>query len=146
MAHFIACNKTINVTIVAALFFKEIVRLHGVPMMLLKLFLEDIMEVACLKEWDLKLAHAEFSFHRAPNYSTRKSPFEICYGVNPLISIDLVPFTIEPKASVEAEAKAKEMKKLYEEVKEKIEKTSQQYKAKANQHRKQPTFIPGDLV
>ncbi|XP_071708762.1 uncharacterized protein [Rutidosis leptorrhynchoides] len=83
---------------------------------------------------------------RAPNYSTGKLPFEICYGANPLTPIDLVPFAIEPKASVEAVAKAKEMKKLYEKVKAKIEKTNQQYKAKANQHRKQPTFIPGDLV
>ncbi|XP_071737871.1 uncharacterized protein [Rutidosis leptorrhynchoides] len=53
---------------------------------------------------------------------------------------------LEPKASVDAVAKAKEIKKLYEQVLAKIEKTNQQYKAKANQHRKQPTFIPGDLV
>nr|XP_043619798.1 uncharacterized protein LOC122591603 [Erigeron canadensis] len=29
-----------------------------------------------LKDWDLKLAHAEFAFNRAPNYYTKKSPFE----------------------------------------------------------------------
>ncbi|XP_071709110.1 uncharacterized protein [Rutidosis leptorrhynchoides] len=99
-----------------------------------------------LKEWDLKLAHAEFAFNRAPNYSTGKSPFEICYGANPLTPVDLIPFAFEPKASVEAVAKAKEMKKLYEQVRAKIEKTNHQYKAKTKQHRKQPTFIPGDLV
>ncbi|XP_071688627.1 uncharacterized protein [Rutidosis leptorrhynchoides] len=80
-----------------------------------------------------------------PRTQRGKSPFEICYGANPLTPIDLIPFTIEPKASVEAVAKVKKMKKLYEQVRAKIEKTNQQYKAKANQHRKQPTFIPGDL-
>ncbi|XP_071737836.1 uncharacterized protein [Rutidosis leptorrhynchoides] len=68
----------------------------------------------CLKEWDLKLAQAEFAFNRAPNYFTGNSPFEICYGANPLTPIDLIPFAIEPKVSVDAVAKSKEMKKLKE--------------------------------
>ncbi|XP_071737894.1 uncharacterized protein [Rutidosis leptorrhynchoides] len=76
----------------------------------------------------------------------RKSPFEIFYGANPLTPIDLIPFAIEPKVSVDAVAKAKEMKKMYEQLRAKIVKTNQQYKAKANQYRKQPTFVPGDLV
>jgi hypothetical protein len=31
MAHFVACNKTDDVVKVAELYFKEIVKLHGIP-------------------------------------------------------------------------------------------------------------------
>ena len=189
MAHFIPCTKTNDASIVAALFFKEIIRLHGVPRTIvsdrdtkfLSYFWKTLWKLLgtrllfstshhpqtdgqtevtnrtvgmllrtlvkkTLKDWDLKLSHAEFAFNRAPNYSTGKSPFEICYGVNPLTPIDLIPLSIEPKASIEAETKAREIKKLHEQVKARIEKANEMYKAKANKNRKQPTFAPGDLV
>nr|GEX41319.1 hypothetical protein [Tanacetum cinerariifolium] len=82
----------------------------------------------------------------APNYSTGKTPFEICYGVNPITSIDLIPFSIEPKASIEAETKIKEIKRLHEQVKARIEKANEMYNAKANKNHKQPIFSLSDLV
>nr|XP_043611666.1 uncharacterized protein LOC122583313 [Erigeron canadensis] len=107
---------------------------------------KDSLMVKTLKDWDLKLAHAEFAFNRAPNYSISKSPFEICYGVNPLTPIDLIPFLFEPKTSIETEARAKEIKKIHQQVKARIEKTNADYKVRANKHRKQSSFAPGDLV
>nr|XP_043611631.1 uncharacterized protein LOC122583275 [Erigeron canadensis] len=157
MAHFTPCHTTNDASAVANLFFKEIVRLHGIPKTIMSdrdvkflsyfrktlwrlmgtrlmfstshhpqtngqtevtnrtigILLKTLVKKT-LKDWDLKLPHAEFAFNRAPNYSTNKSPFEICYGVNPLTPIDLIPFSIEPKASIEAEAKAKEIKKIHQ--------------------------------
>ena len=61
-----------------------------------------------LKEWDLKLPHAEFAYTRSPAYATKHSPFDCVYGVNPLTPLDMVPIPTE------AETRAKEMRKLHE--------------------------------
>ena len=48
--------------------------------------------------------------------------------------------------SFEAKARAKETKRLYEQVRGKIEKVNEQYKLKANKSHRHPKFKPGDLV
>jgi len=42
------------------------------------------------RDWDVKLAHVEFAFNKAPSYATSHSPFQVCYGLNPLTPIDLI--------------------------------------------------------
>src|SRR5688572_15117980 len=42
-----------------------------------------------LKDWDMKLCHAEFAYNRSPSCSTKHSPFECVYGVNPLLPFSL---------------------------------------------------------
>lgn len=47
-----------------------------------------------LKDWDLKLAHAEFACNWARNTTTRHSPFEVVYSVNPITLIELTSLPI----------------------------------------------------
>ncbi|GJR08219.1 gag-pol polyprotein [Tanacetum coccineum] len=91
MAYFIPCTKMSDASIVAALFFKEIVRTRllfstshhpqidgqtEVTNRTIGMLLRTLVKKT-MKDWDLKLSHAEFAFNRAPNYSTGKTPFEI---------------------------------------------------------------------
>ena len=46
--------------------------------------------------------------------------------------------------SKDAEAKAKEMKKLHQQIRERMKKVNDMYKARANKGRKSVEFKPGD--
>jgi len=66
-----------------------------------------------IKECDLKLPHAEFAYNRTPSFATSHSPFESCYGINPLTLLEVIPLLLESKVSYDAEERAKDMKKLH---------------------------------
>jgi len=89
-----------------------------------------------LKEWDIKLPYVEFAYNRTPVRATGCSPFEALYGINLLTPIVLIPLPTDCRVSFEAEQRAKEMKRLHEQIRAYIEKVNEAYKAKANQNRK----------
>ncbi|KAI4320781.1 hypothetical protein MLD38_034226 [Melastoma candidum] len=159
MAHFIPCQKTDGATNIADLYFREILRLHGVAksivsdrdVKLLSYFWKTLWHklgtklvfstayhpqidgqtevvnrtmAAILrtlvsknqKDWDMKLAHAEFAYNRAPSSTTKSSPFEVVYGLNPLVPVELMPMNKARSVSQDAEERAKEMRMLHEKV------------------------------
>jgi len=99
-----------------------------------------------LREWDTKLSHVEFAYNRTTSSATSHSPFEICYGLNPLTHLDLIPISQESNVKFEAKQRDKEMKRLHEQVRPKIEKVNEQYKYSINKNRTHLKFKPEDLV
>jgi len=55
-----------------------------------------------LKEWDLKLPHAEFVYNSTPARAIGYSPFEALCGINPLTPNDLISLPTKCKVSYEA--------------------------------------------
>jgi len=77
-----------------------------------------------VKGWDELLPHAEFAFNRTPIKTTRLTPFQVVYGCNPRTPLDLTPLPILAKYSWEAEKRAKEIKDLHVQVRERTEKVN----------------------
>ena len=79
-----------------------------------------------VKAWDELLPHVDFAFNRAPSKATHLFPFQVVYGYNPKTPLDLTPIPTPTKFSWEAEKRAKEIKDLHAQVRERIEKSTAQ--------------------
>jgi hypothetical protein len=80
-----------------------------------------------VKSWDTCLPIVEFAYNRSVNRAIKFSPFEIVYGFNPCVPIDLVHIPIDKRTSMDGIRKAELMKKLHEEVRLHIEERTTKY-------------------
>ncbi|KAH9649363.1 Endonuclease [Citrus sinensis] len=158
---FVVVDRLHGVPNIANLFFKEIVRLHGVPRSIVSnrdaKFLSHFWKTLWvklgtklmqknLKTWEECLPHVEFAYNRTVHSATKFSPFEIVYGFNPLTPLDLLPLPIDERASMDGKKKAECVKQLHERTRQHIEKRTEQYATQANKGCKQVVFQPGDWV
>ena len=80
------------------------------------------------KQWDLALAQAEFDYNDTPNQSTGMSPFQIVFGMNPRGVYELRKLGKHETRSAKVEQFAEQMQRLQEEVKGKLQESSNKYK------------------
>jgi hypothetical protein len=189
MAHFIPCQKISDATHIANLFFKEVIRLHGLPRSIVsdrdtkfigKLWrtlwkklgtnlsfsssyhpqmdghteavnksLGDLLRSLVTEhhnQWDNILPQAEFAYNDSVNKSTGQIPFQIVYGMQLRGISELRDSEQIATRSASAEDFAEVMKELHSQVKERLQSLSQEYKWRADQHRRKLQFEVGDLI
>ncbi|KAL4375921.1 hypothetical protein GQ457_02G026580 [Hibiscus cannabinus] len=99
-----------------------------------------------IKTWEDCLPLVEFAYNHDVHSATKMSPFEVVYGFNPITPLDLLPLPREQVMNRDGQSKAEFVRKLHQQVKENLERRTQQYENQANKGRKQVTLEFGDWV
>jgi hypothetical protein len=96
--------------------------------------------------WDQIFPQAEFAYNDSVNRSTGKSPFQILYGTQPRGVSKLKELEQAETSSASAKQFAEAMQELQTEVKQRLQKSNQEYKCRADQRKRQLQFEVGDMV
>jgi hypothetical protein len=96
-------------------------------------------------QWDHILPQAEFAYNDSLNRSSGKSPFQIMYGMQPRGVSELKDSEQNETRSASADF-AEAMKELHSQVREHLQNSSQEYKCRADQQRRELQFEVGDMI
>jgi hypothetical protein len=97
-------------------------------------------------QWDQIMPQEEFACNDSPNRSTGQSPFQIMYGMQLRGVFELRDLEKNEFRSVGAGYFAAEMQELHSNIKEQLQNSNQEYKHRADQHRRELQFEVGYLV
>ncbi|XP_072084429.1 uncharacterized protein [Arachis hypogaea] len=153
VAHFVPCHKIDDTSYILDLYFKEVVHLHSIPQPItsdqdLK-FMSHFWRTLWRK-WELTYNLALLVIRKRmviqKCQTTRRCLFEVVYGKQPLSPLDLPPLPTPREYSANTNKRDEQIKKLHEEVRQKILRQIARYEAQANKHRRPNIFNIGDLL
>jgi hypothetical protein len=104
------------------------------------------------KQWDTTLHVIQHSYNRVVHISTGISPFEACFGYQPLAPYEL-PLTLQPSGTPHQQKEQtstlsflQNLAHKHAQVSEALKATQQCYKSHHDAHRSPMVFTPGDKV
>ena len=93
-------------------------------------------------DWDAKLACAEFAINNSWHETVKNTPFFLNYGQHPLTPATKQLPSAVPKAADFVEGIVKSVK----EARKFMEAAQQKMNARADKHRREVVYSPGDMV
>jgi hypothetical protein len=88
-------------------------------------------------QWDSILPQEEFAYNDSVNRSTGQSPFHVVYGMHPRGIYELRDSEQTATRSASVEEFTEAMKEIHYQVRERLQNSSQEYKRRADKHRRQ---------
>ncbi|XP_052209306.1 uncharacterized protein LOC127812819 [Diospyros lotus] len=148
MAHFIPCKKTSDATGIAKLFFKEVVRLHGVPKTITSDRDNKFLSHFWKTLWQLFDSSLNYSTTAHPQTDDQTEATNTTLGnLVPRHAVDLIKLpTTSGVRNVAAKQMAEQWQSVAAEVRSKIEQSNAKYKVAAYKHRRKQVFTVGDQV
>ncbi|KAL1223085.1 hypothetical protein V5N11_022925 [Cardamine amara subsp. amara] len=96
--------------------------------------------------WLQCIPYVNFAYNRSVHSATNLSPFEACYRFNLITHLDMLPLPSRSIKDQDGVSKLEFVQKLYERVRESIEKRTKHYKRKADKGRQPMILQSGEWV